>query len=71
LAPYMPELLVDITAWTSTAAEAVLGVALLLGVAMRWTAAAEMIDAEYVRAFRRQRQQRRGGGRAEHRGVQR
>ncbi|MGK8465680.1 hypothetical protein [Nocardia cyriacigeorgica] len=43
LAPYMPELLVDITAWTSTAAEAVLGVALLLGIAMRWTAAATLV----------------------------
>lgn len=42
LAPYMPDVLVDITAWASTAAEVVLGVALLLGIALRWTAVASL-----------------------------
>ncbi|WP_228783957.1 DoxX family membrane protein [Nocardia cyriacigeorgica] len=43
LAPYMPDLLVDITAWASTAAEAVLGLALVLGIALRWTALASLV----------------------------
>ncbi|TLF81087.1 DoxX family membrane protein [Nocardia cyriacigeorgica] len=40
LAPYLPDLLIDITAWASTAAELALGLALLLGLALHWTALA-------------------------------
>lgn len=40
LAPYLPDPLVDVTGWAVTVAELVLGLALLLGVAIRWSSAA-------------------------------
>lgn len=40
LAPYLPTALVDTAAWAATLIEVVLGCALLLGVATRWTALA-------------------------------
>lgn len=38
LAPYLPDALLAATAWAATLAELVLGIALLAGVALRWTA---------------------------------
>ena len=38
LAPYLPAVLLDPTAWAATAVEIVLGFALLLGVTVRWAA---------------------------------
>ncbi len=43
LAPYLPDLLVDSTAWAATGVEAVLGIALLLGIALRWTAVGTLV----------------------------
>ncbi|MEV0684672.1 MauE/DoxX family redox-associated membrane protein [Nocardia sp. NPDC050378] len=43
LAPYLPDALVDITAWASTGVEIVLGIALLLGVLLHWTAIASLV----------------------------
>ena len=40
LAPYFPAGLLDVAAWGATLVEIALGVALLLGVALRWTALA-------------------------------
>ena len=40
LAPYLPGALHGIAAWAATIAEIVLGIALLLGIALRWTALA-------------------------------
>jgi len=38
LAPYLPGLLLNGAAWAATVAELVLGLALLLGIALRWSA---------------------------------
>ncbi|MGP4017537.1 MauE/DoxX family redox-associated membrane protein [Saccharopolyspora sp. 5N708] len=38
LAPYLPDGLVDVTAWAVTVAELVVGLTLLAGVAVRWSA---------------------------------
>lgn len=40
LAPYLPPALLGAAAWGATLVEAALGIALLLGLALRWTAAA-------------------------------
>jgi len=40
LAPYLPAQLCAVVAWAATAIEIVLGIALVLGVAVRWTALA-------------------------------
>lgn len=40
LAPYLPVMLVGVVGWIATVAEIVVGLALLLGVATRWAAAA-------------------------------
>ncbi|WP_280340219.1 MauE/DoxX family redox-associated membrane protein [Nocardia neocaledoniensis] len=40
LAPYLPDALVDVTAWAATGVEIVLGIALILGIVLRWTAIA-------------------------------
>ncbi|MFC4374828.1 DoxX family membrane protein [Nocardia halotolerans] len=40
LAPYLPTALVEVLGWAATVVEVVLGVALLLGFALRWSALA-------------------------------
>ena len=42
LAPYLPTSLLGLAAWGATIGEIVLGIALLLGVALRWTALASV-----------------------------
>ncbi|UGT57481.1 MauE/DoxX family redox-associated membrane protein [Nocardia asteroides] len=37
LAPYLPDPLVEVTAWAATGVEIVLGLALVFGVLLRWT----------------------------------
>lgn len=43
LAPYLPDALLGATAWGATLAELALGIALLAGIALRWTAFASTV----------------------------
>ncbi|WP_280217755.1 DoxX family membrane protein [Nocardia neocaledoniensis] len=43
LAPYLPTALIDVTAWAATGVEIVLGLALILGVLLRWTGIASFV----------------------------